>query len=238
MTAAAGETIGAPIEALTIADLAGGYGRLTVFAQASFTVKPGETVGILGPNGAGKTTLLKTIMGLLPAHGGSVRVGARDLHTLPAFRRARAGLALVPEGRQILAGLTVGENLELGRAVGMTAEDYRRRVDEVLALFPRLGDRQHQPGGSLSGGEQQMLAIGRALLLAPKVLMLDEPTQGLAPVMVQQVLTALQDLHGRFAMVVVEQNRAFLDALADLVYTMSGGRLVPASPQTLQKASS
>jgi len=210
---------------LCVEGLSGGYGRLTVFRDVSFSVGPNEVIGILGPNGAGKTTLLKTLMGLLPAHGGEVRVDGAEFGALPAFRRARRGLALVPEGRQILAGLTVAENLELSRSAGIDAAEYQRGLDEVYALFPRLKERRNQAGGSLSGGEQQMLAIGRALLLKPRVLMLDEPTQGLAPVVVGQVRDALLALKGHFAIVVVEQNTAFLQELADRVLSMDGGRL-------------
>ena len=212
--------------ALTIDGLAGGYHGLTVFRGASFVLQPGDALGIVGPNGAGKSTLLKTIAGLLPAHGGRVELGADDVGALRAFERARQGLVLVPEGRQILTCLTVRENLELTRAASrMPAESYAARLGEIMTLFPRLGERLAQSGGSLSGGEQQMLAISRALLLDPVVLMLDEPTQGLAPIMVGQVLEALRSLRGRFPMVVVEQNRAFVESLAGRVLAMRGGRL-------------
>jgi ABC-type branched-subunit amino acid transport system ATPase component len=184
-------------------------------------------VGILGPNGAGKTTLLKTLAGLLPAQGGRVRLGDDDVTTLKAHRRARAGLALVPEGRQIFAELSVRENLALSRAAGRLDQTaYPDRLKNVLAIFPRLEACLDRRGGSLSGGEQQMLAIGRGLLLDPKVLMLDEPTQGLAPIMIRQVLAALLALKGRFALVVVEQNRKFIEELADFVIEMRNGELL------------
>jgi ABC-type branched-subunit amino acid transport system ATPase component len=211
---------------LALDDLAGGYHALTVFRAATLSVAAGETIGILGPNGAGKTTLLKTIAGLLPAQGGALRFTGEDLGRSRAHARARRGLVLVPEGRQILAGLTVQQNLELSRAAKrLDAAGYQARLHEVFEIFPRLAERRGQPGGSLSGGEQQMLAIARALLLDPVLLMLDEPTQGLAPIMVRQVLTALQALKGRFAMLVIEQNRVFLDALADRTLTMRSGTL-------------
>jgi branched-chain amino acid transport system ATP-binding protein len=214
--------------ALVVEGLSGGYRSLVVFRDASFTVEPGKTLGILGPNGAGKSTLLKTIAGLLPAQGGSVVHDGVAMGESRAHRRARTGLVLVPEGRQILAELTVQENLELGRAAGRLGNaEFASRFAEVFAIFPRLAERRRQKGGALSGGEQQMLAIARALLLDPTLLMLDEPTQGLAPIMIRQVLTALQSLKGRFAMVVVEQNRAFLDTLADMTLTMRNGRLDP-----------
>ncbi len=212
--------------ALAVGGLAGGYGALTVFRDVSFRIEPGTTVGLLGANGAGKTTLLRTLCGLLPAHAGWVRMGEEVLDGLPAWQRTRAGLALVPEGRQVIAGLSVGENLELSLAsTRLGSVDYEARRAQVFELFPRLAERLDQPSGSLSGGEQQMLAIGRALMLGPQVLMLDEPTQGLAPVVVRQVLEALQSLRGRYTMLVIEQNRAFLDALVDHTLTMQGGQL-------------
>ena len=211
---------------LSVDDLAGGYRALTVFHGASLAVRAGQVAGILGPNGAGKTTLLKTLAGLLPAQGGRVRLGGDDVTVLKAHSRARAGLALVPEGRQIFAELSVRENLALSRAAGrLDQAAYADRVKDVLAIFPRLEACLDRRGGSLSGGEQQMLAIGRGLLLDPKVLMLDEPTQGLAPIMIRQVLAALQALKGRFALVVVEQNRKFVEELADFVIEMKNGEL-------------
>jgi len=213
---------------LRIEALAGGYGGLSVFRDAAFEVPPGEMLGILGPNGAGKTTLLKTIAGLLPAHAGRVLLGGDDVERLPAFRRTRRGLVLVPEGRQIIAGLSVVENLELSLAATRLARPrYLERLDSVLALFPQLAERRRQGSGSLSGGEQQMLAIARALMLDPRVLMLDEPTQGLAPVIVRQVLEILRSLKGRYTMVIVEQNRVFLEGLAQTTLVMRGGRLGP-----------
>lgn len=154
-----------------------------------------------------------------------VRLDGRDITQLPAFQRVRLGLALVPEGRQILRDLTVGKNLELSLAgSAIDQRTYSERRERVFTLFPRLKERAAQLGGSLSGGEQQMLAIGRALMLAPKVLMLDEPTQGLAPIVIQQVASTLQSLKRQSSMIVVEQNRVFVEGLADRVFMMQGGR--------------
>ncbi len=211
---------------LSVEGLTGGYPPLTVFRDTHLAVEPGRALGVLGPNGAGKTTLLKTIAGLLPALGGRVLFGGRERGRTRAHERARAGLVLVPEGRQILTGLTVQQNLELSRAAGrLDAAGYARRLEEVLTIFPQLHERLHQFGRSLSGGEQQMLAIGRALMVDPVLLMLDEPTQGLAPIVVRQVLAVLKSLKGRLPIVCVEQNRGFLDELADTVLIMQGGRL-------------
>jgi branched-chain amino acid transport system ATP-binding protein len=214
------------IPALELEQLNGGYPPLTVFRDVRFKVLTNNTVGILGPNGAGKTTLLKTVAGLLPALRGRILFNGKDIGALRAHERARAGLVLVPEGRQILTSLTVHQNLELSRATNRLDEAaYMRKLDEILAIFPRLRERRNQLGGSLSGGEQQMLAIARAMMIDPILLMLDEPTQGLAPIMVRQVLSVLQTLKNRLPMICVEQNRAFLDELADSVMTMQGGRL-------------
>ena len=211
---------------LDISDLNGGYGRLTVFRDVSFAVSVDRTLGLLGANGAGKTTLLKTIAGALPSSGGKVLLEGRDVTKFPAHVRARIGIGLVPEGRHILATLTVHDNLALTRAIEPHRADlapFDERLAEVYALFPRLRERAGQLGGSLSGGEQQMLAIARALLLKPRVLMLDEPTQGLAPIIVQMLAETLAGLKGRFAMIVVEQNKAFLERLADRILHMRAG---------------
>jgi ABC-type branched-subunit amino acid transport system ATPase component len=214
------------ISPLAIRALSGGYGRLTVFHELSLDLSERRALGILGPNGVGKSTLLKTIAGILPEVAGDVLLQGTSVGRRPAYQRARAGLVLVPEGRQILVRLSVRENLELARAARRLSEAaFGARLEEMLTLFPRLRERLDQSGGALSGGEQQMLAIARALLLDPVVLMLDEPTQGLAPILVSQVLGALQKLRGRFSMLVVEQNKIFLHALADEVLLMRGGRL-------------
>jgi branched-chain amino acid transport system ATP-binding protein len=214
---------------LQVMSLSGGYGRLTVFRDINLSLESGQTVGLLGANGAGKTTLLKAIVGALPSSSGSVALEGKDVTRLAAYQRARAGLALVPEGRHILGSLTVRDNLELTRAVkGRAPSDrpFETRLAEVFALFPRLQEREKQMGASLSGGEQQMLAIARALLLNPKVLMLDEPTQGLAPIVIQSLVTTLAALKGRFAMLIVEQNRAFLEMLTDRILQMDHGHFV------------
>ena len=216
--------------ALTLSGLSSGYGGLRVVNDVFLRLGSTELLGLSGPNGAGKTTLLRTISGQLPAQAGTVRLGERDVTKLPSYERARAGIALVPEGRQIFGGLSVRDNLEITLASPSTRADlrmFRRDIDEVYALFPRLAERREQQGGQLSGGEQQMLAIGRALLLRPSVLLLDEPTQGLAPVVVHQLAGVLKGLRGRFAILLIEQNIAFLREIADTVLMMQGGKLSP-----------
>jgi branched-chain amino acid transport system ATP-binding protein len=214
---------------LKIENLESGYGKLTVFRDLSLALDSGETVGILGVNGAGKSTLLRTVVGLLPRHAGHILLHDKDISDWPAYRRSRAGIALVPEGRQILGTLTVRDNLELTRAAlpkGAASGVFESRLAEVFKLFPRLRERSPNPGSSLSGGEQQMLAIARALLIDPSVLMLDEPTQGLAPVVVRMLRDTMIGLKGRFAMILVEQNKAFLEGVADRILEMRSGRLV------------
>jgi branched-chain amino acid transport system ATP-binding protein len=212
---------------MVVERLSGGYGKLCVFRDADFLVAKGETVGIFGPNGAGKTTLLSTMAGLLRSMSGRVLLDGRDMTALPAYRRARNGIGLVPEGRQVLGTLTVRDNLDLVRAAADRGEPrarFNERLAEVFQLFPRLKERESQLSGTLSGGEQQMLAIARALLVKPKLLMLDEPTQGLAPVIVRELESTLRLLKGRFSMIIVEQNKAFLDALSDRLLAMRGGQ--------------
>jgi ABC-type branched-subunit amino acid transport system ATPase component len=216
------------VTVLQTENLSGGYESLVIFSQVNLALEANTVTGILGPNGAGKTTLLKTLAGLLKAQGGSIRLQGQNVGSLAAHDRARQGIVLVPEGRQIFQGLTVRQNLGVPRAASrFTPSEFRKHMDEILEAFPRLRERIDQPGGALSGGEQQMLAIARALLLDPKLLMLDEPTQGLAPIMVSQVLISLEALRGRFSMLIVEQNRAFLDRLSNTKFAFRGGRLEP-----------
>jgi ABC-type branched-subunit amino acid transport system ATPase component len=216
---------------LQVEGLKGGYGRLSVFRDVGLALDRQQTIGLVGPNGAGKTTLLKTIVGALPSAAGTVRLDGADVTGRPAYQRARAGIGLVPEGRHIFATLSVYDNLALTRAVEADRPDlgpFEDRLREVYETFPRLQERAGQLGGSLSGGEQQMLAIARALLLRPKVLMLDEPTQGLAPIVIRGLAGTLAALRGRFAILIVEQNRAFVEQLADRLLFMRSGTVAPA----------
>ena len=216
---------------LEVKDLQGGYGNLSVFRNVDLVLEKQQTIGLVGANGAGKTTLLKTIVGSLPSAAGTVMLDGKAVTGLPAYRRTRAGVTLVPEGRHIFATLSVYDNLELTRAIEINRPDlepFEQRLEEVYTLFPRLAERSAQLGGSLSGGEQQMLAIARALLLRPKVLMLDEPTQGLAPIVIGGLIDTLASLKGRFAILIVEQNRAFVERLADRLLFMRSGTVAPA----------
>lgn len=214
--------------ALRVADLHSGYGRVTVLHGVGFDLAPGTVLGISGPNGAGKSTLLKTIAGLLPANSGDVTLDGASLLGHRAHRRVAAGLALVPEGRQVIGSLSVEGNLAMTlmarRRLRADAE-HRRRLEEVFELFPRLRERLDVSATMLSGGEQQMLAIARALMTAPRVLLLDEPSQGLAVNVVTHVIQALESLKGRLSIVIVEQNLDVLEELADERLSLRLGRI-------------
>jgi len=201
------------------------YGESHVLHGVSLRVEAGEAVALLGRNGAGKTTAIRTIVGFTAPRAGRVLLDGQPIHGWPAHRIARAGVALVPQGRRIFAPLTVRENLTLGaRAPGWTLE-------RVLELFPRLRERSQQSGGTLSGGEQQMLAIGRALLTNGRLLVLDEPSEGLAPIVVREVGEIVARLKGeRLSILLVEQNYHLALRVADRVYVMNKGQIVWSGP--------
>jgi branched-chain amino acid transport system ATP-binding protein len=197
------------------------YGESHVLHGVSLRVAPGEAVALLGRNGAGKTTAIRSIVGFTPPRAGRVVFEGQAIERWPAYRIARRGLALVPQGRRIFAPLSVRENLLLGaRSEGWTLE-------RVFELFPRLRERQAQLGGTLSGGEQQMLAIARALLTNGRLLLLDEPSEGLAPLIVREIGTILQALKAqRLSLLLVEQNYHLALRVADRVYVMNKGQIV------------
>ncbi|HUM17449.1 MAG TPA: ABC transporter ATP-binding protein [Candidatus Nitrosotalea sp.] len=197
------------------------YGDSHVLHGVSLRVAPGEAVALLGRNGAGKTTTIRSIVGFTPPREGRVVFEGQAIERWPSYRIARRGLALVPQGRRIFAPLSVRENLLLGaRAQGMTLE-------RVFALFPRLRERESQSGGTLSGGEQQMLAIGRALLTNGRLLLLDEPSEGLSPLIVREIGRILLALKAeRLSLLLVEQNYHLALRVADRVYVMNKGQIV------------
>jgi branched-chain amino acid transport system ATP-binding protein len=197
------------------------YGDSHVLHGVSLRVGAGEAVALLGRNGAGKTTAIRSIVGFTPPRAGRVLLDGRPIHGWPAHRIARSGLALVPQGRRIFSPLSVRENLLLGaRAPGFTLE-------RVFALFPRLREREQQPGGTLSGGEQQMLAIGRALLTNGRLILLDEPSEGLSPLIVREIGRILLALKAeRLSLLLVEQNYHLALRVADRVYVMNKGQIV------------
>lgn len=202
------------------------YGALEVLHAVSLEVGEGEIVTIIGSNGAGKSTLLKTIAGWLKPRSGKVMFGEARIDGLPAHQVVRQGIAVCPEGRRVFPQLTVLENLQTG-AYTRSAKEQREDLEWIFALFPRLAERRRQLGGSLSGGEQQMLALGRALMSRPKLLLLDEPSLGLAPVVVESVLDTVVEVKRKGgSILLVEQNAQMALEVADRGYVIESGRLV------------
>jgi branched-chain amino acid transport system ATP-binding protein len=208
--------------------LTAAYGRLQVLHGIDVAVAPGELVAVLGSNGAGKSTLLRAISGLLRPTGGSVVLGGKDVTSFSAEQIARQGLSHVPENRLVFPSLTVDDNLELGGWTRRRDGQYARRRAEVLAMFPRLGDRINLPAGALSGGEQQMLAMARALMAEPSVIVLDEPSLGLAPKVIGEIIAALATLRDTrdLAVLLIEQNIRAAFSVADRVLVMERGSVV------------
>lgn len=217
---------------LDVQGLEAGYGKKTVLQGVSFRVEEGEVVALLGHNGAGKSTTLKTILGLLPARAGQVRfAGAPWANGEPA-ENVRRGIALVPQGRGVFPDLTVVENLALGAYTQSDRGAVLQRMGEILELFPILAERRTQTVGTMSGGQQQMVAVGIALMQRPRLMMMDEPSIGLAPVLVQRVLETAAKINQRFgtAIVLVEQNIKTALGMARRAYVMKSGRIVLEKP--------
>jgi branched-chain amino acid transport system ATP-binding protein len=204
------------------------YGKVRALKGVSLTVEEGEVVTLIGANGAGKTTTLGAVSGLLPVASGSIRLGGRDLAPFPAHERVKLGVCQAPEGRRIFPGMTVMENLEMGAYTRKgKREQLKPDLDRVFDLFPRLAERRNQPGGTLSGGEQQMLAIGRALMARPRLLLLDEPSMGLAPKLVVQIFEIVTEINDQGTTVLlVEQNAAQALQRADRAYVLEAGGIV------------
>ena len=217
----------APPAMLEVAELTAGYGAVPVLFGMNFSVRPGEVVTLMGRNGMGKTTTVRAVMGLLPPSGGNVLIDGIPMQGRPPHEIARRGIGLVPEGRQVFPTLTVTENLVATAADRSGAAAPRWTLDTVLTLFPRLGERRGQRGGSLSGGEQQMLAIGRALMTNPRLLILDEATEGLAPLIREEIWRVLGVLKAEGqSILVIDKNVSALLALADRHTVIEKGRVV------------
>ena len=219
-------------ELLAIDSLRAGYGEAVVLPKMSLTLDDGEALALLGRNGTGKTTLINSIVGVTRRFGGSIALAGRDITRLRADQRARSGIGWVPQERNIFKSLTVEENMTA------VAQPGAWTLDRVYEMFPRLAERRTNFGNQLSGGEQQMLAIGRALILNPKVLLLDEPTEGLAPIIVDELLRALGGItrSGGICTIIVEQNAQKILGLADRVVILDRGAIVHDAPSAALKA--
>jgi branched-chain amino acid transport system ATP-binding protein len=211
---------------LEVDDIAVHYGKIAALKGVSLQVDSGEIVALIGANGAGKTTTLKTISGLRPLTSGRIRFDGKDISRMPGHRRVVVGIGQAPEGRGIFPGMSVQENLLMG-SYARKRFNKEAELAEVYELFPRLAERKTQAGGTMSGGEQQMLAIGRALMAKPKVLLLDEPSMGLAPILVKQIFSIISEINRRGTTVLlVEQNATQALQLADRAYVLETGRVV------------
>ena len=212
---------------LELVDVRVHYGKVEALKGVSLQVGEGEIVSLIGANGAGKTTTLKTISGLRAVTSGAIRLKGRDITHVPGHQRVRLGLSQAPEGRGIFPGMTVLENLEMGAYTRRDRAGITADLDRVFGLFPRMAERRRQAGGTLSGGEQQMLTIGRALMSRPKLLLLDEPSMGLAPMLIQQIFSIISEINEQgTTILLVEQNAQQALTRADRAYVLETGRIV------------
>lgn len=211
---------------LELRGVTGGYGAVDIIFGVSLEVREGSVTALIGGNGAGKTTLMLMLAGIVKVAAGTLRFSDIDVTHWPSHRRVDAGIVLVPEGRWVFPNLSVEANLRLGAITPRARASWRKSLDEIFALFPRLAERRHQAAGSLSGGEQQMLAIGRGLMARPKLLLLDEPTLGLAPVMVAHIFATIRRLNGGgLSIFVAEQDVRHVLGGADTAYVMESGKI-------------
>jgi branched-chain amino acid transport system ATP-binding protein len=211
---------------LTVNDLVLAYGKIVAVKGVDLTIEAGRIVCLIGANGAGKTTILRGISGLLRPKSGKVEFQGEVISRLPLYRIARLGVVLVPEGRQIFTQMSVSENLRMGGYLIPDQREMERRLDEVVELFPRLKERLSQSAGSLSGGEQQMVAMGRALMAQPNVLLLDEPSMGLAPKLVEEIFELIAKLKAaQRTILLVEQNARLALEVSDDAYVLETGRI-------------
>jgi len=212
---------------LEVAELNVFYGDAQALWDVSLTVDEGEVVSIIGSNGAGKSTLVNTLMGIIEARSGRIAFNGTDISRLPSHRICREGVAIVPEGRRLFGGLSVRDNLDLGAFNRRARHFSGESRDWVLTLFPRLAERAEQLAGSLSGGEQQMVAVGRALMARPRILLMDEPSLGLAPVIVDEVFDVIETIRRQgVSVVLVEQNVSRALAISSRAYLLAEGRIV------------
>lgn len=212
---------------LTLSGVSAGYGSVKAVIDVSIVVGEGEAVGLVGANGAGKSTTLRAISGLMRLTSGTITFGGANISSLPPYKVTELGIAHVPEGRQVFPEMSVRENLEMGAYIPSAKAQRNRTLDLVFSIFPVLAERRRQLAGTLSGGEQQMLAIGRGLMLQPRLLMLDEPSLGLAPVVTDATFDKIQEIHAMgMAILLVEQNVSRALTLVQRAYVLESGKVV------------
>ena len=212
---------------LKVENLSVHYGMIQAVRDVSFEVNDGEVVSLIGANGAGKTTILRTLSGLVRPSAGKIEFLGKEIQKLPAQKIVAGGLSQVPEGRHVFPGLTVMENLEMGAFLKKNREENQANLKKVFSRFPRLEERKNQDAATLSGGEQQMLAMGRALMSTPKLLLLDEPSMGLAPIFIQEIFDIIQDIQKQGTTVLlIEQNANKALAISDRGYVLETGKIV------------
>ena len=212
---------------LKVENLSVHYGMIQAVRDVSFEVNEGEVVSLIGANGAGKTTILRTLSGLVRPSAGKIQFLGKEIQKLPAQKIVAGGLSQVPEGRHVFPGLTVMENLEMGAFLKRNREENQANLKKVFSRFPRLEERKNQDAATLSGGEQQMLAMGRALMSTPKLLLLDEPSMGLAPIFIQEIFDIIQDIQKQgITVLLIEQNANKVLAISDRGYVLETGKIV------------
>ena len=221
-----------PVESLlAVKGLSSGYGQVTILREIDIGAASGSVTALVGANGAGKTTLMKTIAGLIPAWSGEINFDGKDITHAATHLRVNQGIVLVPEGRMVFALLSVEQNLRLGAIAPRARKNMSERLEDAFRRFPRLHERKGQLAGSMSGGEQQMLAIGRGLMAKPRIILLDEPTLGLAPIMVKQVFAVIEDLRkDGYTILLSEQNSRLALEVADYGYIIESGRVQLSGP--------
>lgn len=212
---------------LRLDDVYAGYGHTTVLRSFNLDVSDGQMAAVLGRNGVGKTTMLRAIAGIIPLQSGTITFNGQDLHRLPTHERARGGIAYVPQGRDIFPGLTVLDNLRVA-AYGSRQQTWEEQLDAILDEFPILAEKRNIQGGSLSGGQQQILALARALMMSPRILLLDEPSEGIQPSIVDQIADTLRSINEQrgITLLLVEQNLDFVSRVAAHVYVVDKGEVV------------